>query len=97
MKVGMVLRYAAVAAVCCTMMVGCKNCKRKGSTTEATSNIDSTNLTNPTGTDMNSLGSKGGFGGPTDRSALQAQTVYFAYDSAARIQSRMVGQSKRRA
>ncbi len=82
MKAGMVLRCAVIAAVCCTMMVGCKKgCGRKGSPTEGTT--DKTGSVG--GGDMGTVlpENKGGFAGPQDRAALQAETVYFAYDSAA--------------
>lgn len=83
MNAGMFLRVVTVALICCTMMVGCKKGCRKGGKAG-------------TGEDMTTGGVVGdGFGstgtprsdiwtsGVKDTATLQAQTVYFAYDSAA--------------
>ncbi len=84
MKVGMVLRCTVVAAVCCTMMVGCKKgCKKSGSTTGGTTDITGAGAVGGAGVGTGLEANKDQFGGPGDRTALAPQTVYFAYDSAA--------------
>jgi peptidoglycan-associated lipoprotein len=79
MNAGMWLRYMAVAVVCCTMMVGCKKCGRSGGTTAGTDTVGATDIG-----DVGSELPRRGLGtGHEDRATFQAQTVYYAYDSAA--------------
>lgn len=82
MKAGMFLRCALVAVVCCTMMVGCKKgCKGKGS--GSGTGTDNVGGVTGAGAEGSNLPGRDTGTGAEDRAKFQAQTVYFAYDSAA--------------
>src|ERR1051326_6035963 len=83
MNAGMFLRCVTIAVICCTMMVGCKKgCKRGGSGSGDGSDMTGGGKIGEGGAGTEIAG-RGGFGGPEDRTTFQAQTVLFAYDSAA--------------